>query len=769
MRRILCRAILLSFAFTAALQAQKRPITEKDLFDFHWIGDTQLSPDAHTVAFVETTVTPDHSGYQTALYTLDLTTPAATPKLLTPGTHDSSPRWSPDGTHIAFLRAVEKDGHPTPPQLYLTSPAGASPIRLSDLPKGASSPQWAPNGAALTVLSSTPQDQPKAKLEAAEKARATGDAAHISDIKIIDRVTWRFNGEGVLDPSFVPHLYMIYLPKADGTQDPPWQLTSGRFGVQDYLWRPGTNWLLYSSTHVDEPIYETFRRNTLFAIEAPTGIHPKEVPAPAATLDPKLEANGLAISPDGEHLAFHAAAEGPAPISHQETDLWIMDLKWSKNSVSATPAHNLTEAKGYEMGSGVGGDNTAPRGGGRPNILWSPDSKALLDVAGHQGSELLMQVDAQSGALTRLTAPKQSVLTFVASPDLQTEVALISNPILIGDLFRIGQPAPGATERNPLGAQTQLTHINEELFAKLDIAMPQELHVPPTVHPQDIPFVTIDTFVMLPPGYDPASKKPLPAILNIHGGPHSAYGWVFDQEMLTMAARGYVVDYPNPRGSTTYGQNFATIIQNNYPGDDFHDLMDTVDALIAKGWADPAKLGVTGGSGGGLLTDWVVTQTTRFKAAVAQRDITDWANWWYTADVAGFHQSFYPASPPFDHVELYRAHSPITFVNNIKTPMMFILGDVDYRTPPGSGGEDFFRALKYKCIPTVMVRFPRESHELSRSGEPWHRIERLENITAWFDKFLLNKPEPQYDVAPGGTPCTAPTPTTEQRIGPSAH
>ena len=176
--------------------------------------------------------------------------------------------------------------------------------------------------------------------------------------------------------------------------------------------------------------------------------------------------------------------------------------------------------------------------------------------------------------------------------------------------------------------------------------------------------------------------------------------------------------------------------------------MDTVDAIVKKGWADPAKLGVTGGSGGGLLTDWVVTQTDRFKAAVAQRDITDWANWWYTADAISFHQSFEPKSPPFDNVELYKAHSPLTFVNNIKTPMMFILGDADYRTPPGSGGEVFFRALKYKKIPTVMIRFPRESHELSRSGEPWHRVERLDNIINWFDGFLQGKCEPQYQINP---------------------
>jgi dipeptidyl aminopeptidase/acylaminoacyl peptidase len=236
-------------------------------------------------------------------------------------------------------------------------------------------------------------------------------------------------------------------------------------------------------------------------------------------------------------------------------------------------------------------------------------------------------------------------------------------------------------------------------------------------------------------------------ILNIHGGPHSAYGWIFDHEMLWMAARGYVVVYPNPRGSTSYGQTFANVIEDNYPGDDFHDLMDSVDAVIKKGWADPDKLGVTGGSGGGVLTDWTVTHTDRFKAAVAQRDIVDWVGWWATADIGEFHQFWMPEAP-FDHLDLYKARSPLTYVNNIKTPMMFILGDADYRTPPTSGGEIFFRALKYKKIPTVMVRFPRESHELSRSGEPWHRVERLENIVNWFDKYLMGMCEPQYDVAP---------------------
>jgi dipeptidyl aminopeptidase/acylaminoacyl peptidase len=765
MRRSAIFALALT-ALTAFSQTQKRPITDKDLFDFHWIGDTQLSPSGSAVCFVQTTVTPDHSGYQTALYLLDLTKPGATAQLLIPGTHDSSPRWSPDGSQIAFLRSVEKPGAPpTPPQLYLMSAKpNTSPIKLTELTKGASAPQWAPDGHALTVESSTPQDQAKARLEAAQKARATGDEAHVSDVRIVNRAIYRFNGEGNLDPTNVPQLYMVYLPKPDGSQDAPWQLTAGRYGVEEYLWSK-SGWLFFTKSEIDESIFEEYPHNTLFAFQPTTAAtHPKDVPTPTLTQKMPLEVRGLALSADGKHLAFHATIEGK-PASHKDADLWTLDVDWTSGSpaITAKP-HNLTEFKGYEMGGGVGGDNTAPRGGGRGGILWSADATHLLDVAGSRGSALLLSVDASSGELTQLSARQQAVLSFAATPDQRTIIALVSNPILIGDLFRIdsaqapGGPVSGSQPVNNAGNQTRITDVNQALFAQLDLRMPEDLKIPPTVHAGDIPAVKIDTFVQLPPDFPSVTIKdgastdkpahPYPMILNIHGGPHSAYGWVFDHEMLLMAARGYVVDYPNPRGSTTYGDNFANIIMNNYPGDDFHDLMDTVDTLVKMGWADPGKLGVTGGSGGGLLTDWVVTQTTRFKAAVAQRDITDWANWWYTADAITFHQSFEPKAPPFDNVELYRAHSPITFVNNIKTPMMFILGDADYRTPPGSGGEDFFRALKYKHIPTVMVRFPRESHELSRSGEPWHRIERLDNIVNWFDEFLLNKCEPQYDIKP---------------------
>ena len=232
-------------------------------------------------------------------------------------------------------------------------------------------------------------------------------------------------------------------------------------------------------------------------------------------------------------------------------------------------------------------------------------------------------------------------------------------------------------------------------------------------------------------------------ILNIHGGPHAAYGYVFMHEFQWMAAKGYVVLYPNPRGSSSYGQEFGNVIQYRYPGDDYKDLMAGVDELVKRGFADPARLGVTGGSGGGVLTNWTITRTDRFKAAVSQRSISDWANWWYTADFTQFQPSWFRGAP-FEVPQEFAERSAITHVARVKTPLMLVEGESDQRTPAAAGGEPMFRALKYRKVPTVMVRFPGETHDLSRTGQPWHRIERLRHILGWFDKWLKGEKRAEF-------------------------
>jgi dipeptidyl aminopeptidase/acylaminoacyl peptidase len=435
------------------------------------------------------------------------------------------------------------------------------------------------------------------------------------------------------------------------------------------------------------------------------------------------------LSPDGRRLAFHGSVGQPVR-SHSQPDLWVMDL-----TTKAQP-RNLTADYDYDMGDGVFGDNAAPRGGNGRTLHWSPDGRTLYDTVNRQGRSPIVRVDAQSGVVTEVTRGDQAVLDFSVTPDARSIVALISTPVAIGDLFTIAAD----------GAQTRITDFNRKLWTQLNLTAPDEINY------KSFDGRNIQAWIQMPPDFDPHKKYPL--ILNIHGGPHAAYGWVFDHEFQWMAAKGYVVLYINPRGSTGYGQDFANIIQYHYPGDDYRDLMIGVDEIIKRGYVDDKKLAVTGGSGGGVLTDWTVTHTDRFAAAASQRDISNWASWWYTADFTLFQANWFKA-PPFEDPQDYNNRSAITFVKNIHTPILFVLGEADFRTPQDSGGEQLFRALKYLKRPTAMVVFPRETHELSRSGEPWHRVERLDHIVGWFDKWLMGVPHPEYDVKPHEQKATA--------------
>jgi len=733
--------------------AQKRNITEKDLWNFVWIGDAQISPDGSRVAFVRVTVNDKKEGYNTSIWSVP-TAGGEEPHQLTKGDYDSTPRWSPDGKYLLFLRATEKDGKPEEPQLSILPMAGGDSFSFTDLPKGAGNPVWSPDGKMIAFTSDTnaedlaKQEKKKKKEEESKKAasessaspspkpeaskqpsgksetdepakKAEADSEHESDIRVITRAVYREDNEGYLDPKHPQHIWTVPAPRNAEEKVQPKQLTSGRFDEGNAFWAKDGLRIYFTSLHIDEPYY-ALPKTELYSV-SPNG-------GDATKLNSfDMDVGGLSLSPDAKQIAFVAATTRPVN-SYTQPDLWIVDL-----TADAKP-RNLTATFDFDVGDGPFGDTAAPRAGGRNVPLWTPDGRSLIEVYGKEGRAILASFDVASGAPTDLVGGNQTVLRFRASADASKIIYTVSSPIRVNDLFALDRA-------NASSQPVQLTKINDELFSKLNLTEPEEIRY------KTFDGKTIQAWVQKPPDFNPTKKYPL--ILNIHGGPHGAYGYIFEHEFQWMAAKGYVVLYPNPRGSTTYGQDFGNVIQYHYPGDDYKDLMAGVDEVIRRGYIDKNKLGVTGGSGGGLLTDWVVGQTTRFAAAVSQRDIASWIDWWYTADFTLFQPNWFKA-PPFDDEQDFKARSPLTYIKNVKTPMMFILGEADYRTPPGAGGEEMFRALKFRKIPTVMVRFPNESHELSRSGQPWHRIERLENIVGWFDHWLMGAPKPDYEVAPQG-------------------
>ncbi|MEO6871865.1 MAG: S9 family peptidase [Chthoniobacterales bacterium] len=755
--RILRIAGLLALCLTIAPPARaaaekKRNITEKDLFDFVWIGNPQMSPDGSRATYVHVVVNDKKNGYNTSIWMVP-TDGSAAPRQVTTGPHDGGERWSPDGRSLVFTRALEKEDKPQPPQLALLSMAGGEAFVLTDLPKGAGDPKWSPDGKSILFTSSAnPEDlaqQARKRKKEGQQAGLTesspapgetgkktadaeeGEEEHQSDVHVITRAVYRSNDEGYLDPKRPDHLWVMQVPSSPEEKPEPRQLTSGRFDEGNAFWSKDGAQVYFTSEHADEPYYE-LPKTELYVIPAKGGDAKLLVTIP-------MGIGPLTLSPDGKSVAFIASTDEPVN-SYTQPDLWTLDL-----GANAKP-RNLTSGFDFDAGASVFGDNSAPRALGRNAPVWSADGKSIFEIYAREGKTQLASFDLASGTVTDLTHGKQAVMRYSFAADGLKFVYLVSTPTRINDL--ICRDRPGAQPR-------QLTHSNDKLFRQLNLTEPEEIWY------ESFDGQRIQCWVQRPPDFSPSKKYPL--ILDIHGGPHAAYGYIFEHEFQWMAAKGYVVLYPNPRGSTSYGQAFGNIIQYKYPGDDFKDLMAGVDELVRRGGIDEKKLGVTGGSGGGLLTDWAVGHTDRFAAAVAQRDIADWADWWYTADFTLFQPRWFKTPPFLDTTGDYAARSPITYINNVKTPLMLLLGENDTRTPPGADGEQMFRALKFRHIPTVMVKFPGETHELSRSGQPWHRVERLEHIVGWFDHWLKGVAKPEYEVAPKDQVSVKPTAEAKSR------
>ena len=656
------------------LAAQKRSISETDLYSFQWIADPQISPDGSKVIYTLVNVNKKKDGYDTALWIVPAS--AGPARQLTDGPRDSGARWSPDGRRIVFQRALEKNGKPEPPQLYILPMDGGEARALTDIPKGAGAPVWSPDSKRLAFTS-----------RAIDKDFATKDKEEDkSDVRVITRAVYRMNGQGYLESDRPNHIWTIPAPEILDAPQKAKQVTSGQFDEGSVFWSRDGAKLFFISDHVLEPYYEP-PDTDLYAV-ASDGGEARKIAHIEGTI-----ANAV-LSPDGRQIAFVGDLHGNPQRSYSQPDLFVTGIE-----PGSTPK-NLTTAYDYDIGGGIGGDQAAPRGGGRSAPFWSSDGRYVYIVSAEEGRANLKRVEIETGKVQPVTNNDVAVESYTATADGSKAAVLISTPVSIGDVFALDVAS---------GKQQRLTDVNSKLFAQLNMTWPE------TIWYQSFDGKRIQAFVQKPPDFVDGKKYPM--ILNIHGGPHAAYGYVFDHEIQWMAAKGYVVLYPNPRGSTSYGQDFGNVIQYAYPGDDYKDLMAGVDELIRRGWVDPDRLGVTGGSGGGLLTNWVVGHTDRFKAAAAQRSIADWRDFWYTADFTLFTPSWFRGAP-WEQEADFKARSPITYIQNVHTPLMLIEGEADYRTPPMSGGEQMFRALKYLHRTVVMVRFPGESHELSRSGVP---------------------------------------------------
>ncbi|WP_375383078.1 prolyl oligopeptidase family serine peptidase [uncultured Sphingomonas sp.] len=650
-----------------------RVFTARDVFALAQAGDPQISPDGRRVAYTRATGDIMIDGERREIWLVDLASGRQTPL----GVAGSSrPRWSPDGTRLAFAAATEGQK----PQIWVKWMDTGASAAITALPDSPLDIAWSPDGQMIGFTMFVPGDGAKLGVPATKP----DGAKWAEPLTIIGQVHYREDGEGYLKPGY-NHVFVV---SADGGAAR--QLTFGSYDDgRKVAWTADGRRLLISTNHGKDPDREPLNSD-IFTVDAATGaLHqlttrfgPDEQPT---------------ASPDGKLIAFVGFDD--KLLGYQNHVLSVMNADGSGLLVLTTGLDRDVQ-----------------------NPVWSGDSRAIfVKFADHGptkvarvGIDGTVSVVADGLAGGELDRPYSSGDFSVAR---NGTVAVIA-----GDATHPGDIAIAGRG----GALRRLTDLDQELFAGKTLAAVRPLRVISSAGG-----LPIDAWMVTPPDFDPARKYPL--ILEIHGGPFASYGPVWSTDDQLYAAAGYVVVYANPRGSTSYGEAFANRIHHNYPSEDYDDLMSVVDAAIATGSVDRTALFVTGGSGGGLLTAWIVGKTDRFKAAVSQKPVINWTSEVLTTDGYTSMARYWFGKMPWEDPEQYWRRSPLSLVGNVKTPTAVMVGEDDHRTPP-SEAEQFYAALQLRSVPTALIRVPNASHG-GLADRPSQLVAENAAILAWFERY----------------------------------
>ncbi len=657
--------------------SQKKNFSYLDLFDLQYASDPQISPNGEWVAYrkMGLDVMKDRAVGNLWLINSD---GSQHQKLTSREKSESSPRWSPSGDRLAFVSGTEEGA-----EIYMYWIKSGKIAKISQLPFSPSSITWSPDGKQLAFSMNMEKKAPVvAKMPKKPKGAQWADAPRITD-----RVYHEADGRGYIKPGF-NHIYVI--PSDGGATR---QITSGDFHHRGKLsWSKDANKIYFSANRNEDWEYD-FRNSEIYQVNVNNG----EIKPLTSKKGP--DSNPV-ISPNGKHIAYIGFEDKVQ--TYQIRKLHIMSIDGSDKRVIS---ENLDRSIS--------------------NIVWDQKSEGLYFSYDDKGNSKVGYISL-NGKVTQLAHDMGG--TTIGRPYSSGSFSVSKNGILAYTKTRPDYPAELAILKPKSTSVLNITDLNKGLLKFRNLGKVEEIWYKSSADQRDL-----QGWVVYPPNYD-ASKK-YPFMVENHGGPILNYGDRFSVEMQLYAAAGYIVFYPNPRGSTSYGEEFGNLLYNNYPGDDYKDVMDGVDYCIEKGIAHEDQLFVTGGSAGGIMTAWIIGKNNRFEAAVVAKPVMNWISKTLVADnYFGYANSRYPGQP-WENFEGYWKFSPLSLVGNIETPTMVMVGMNDLRTPP-SEAKQLYHALKLRKKETVFVEIPGAGHGIA--NRPSNLITKIAHTLAWFNKYKEN-------------------------------
>ncbi|MBI4540998.1 MAG: S9 family peptidase [Gemmatimonadetes bacterium] len=701
MRRVLI-PLLFVLIVAAPASAQKRGMLPHDYYRFVMPGEVEVSPNGDLVAFTVTTVVEKENKRHREIWMQRLANgaPVGAPFRFTDPTEESSaPSWSPDGQVLSFQSRRGKDRNAT--WFARVAAPGGEAYHVEGVE---ARPVWSVDGR-WVVYAKAPggdedEEEGEGEGEGAKKRKGwiapdaisrTRDAERF-DGRVITSMRYKRDGVLTLRPHYsAREKSQLFIVTAAGGQ--PRQLTRVPFDVGGAVWSKDGRTLLFTGDELEDDEYNADLTADIYAVPVDGG-EPRRL-----TANPGSE-RAPVFSADGAKLAFLST-----PKRGAETEILVVDVA-ADGAFRGAP-RNLTADWDLEP--------DAPS--------WTPDGRAIRFEAQIRGDYHLFEVPAAGGPVRQVTQGARQLGSFSSSRDEKVLAYTGNDPVAPPEVF---------VARGDASGERRITSFNDSWLAEVALRPAQRL----TWTVAD--GTEVEGWVIEPVDYQPGRKYPM--ILKIHGGPHSAYGNTFFQAFHVLSAAGFFVLYTNPRGSSGYGHRFQYATRGQWGIVDREDYLRGVDAALARyPDMDPQRVGVSGGSYGGFMTNWLSATTDRFAAAVTSRSIVNWESWYGSSDAQRLTEyEFF--GPPWEQRELYRKLSPITFVENVKIPVLIIHSENDYRTPIGDG-EQWFMALRRRKVPVELVRYPRSSHGLSRTGEPWLLVDRLERIRTWFVHWLIEEPE----------------------------